>query len=319
MTEPLRPMSTGQLLDQTFALYRKNFFLFVGIASVGPAANMIFQLLTVGSNVGSPFSSNNRVAAAAVMAKFGLAMLLGYLIMLAGIAISHAAAVKAVAAVHLGQETSVIGAYKALWGHLWSLFRTCVLLLVWMVSWMVLGVVVITTIMIPISMGIAAGRMAGPTSPAFAVAATIVGFVIIALAFVGFIAIYVRYALAIQACVVENLGARASLKRSIFLSKGSRWRVLVIYLIFFLLAAILGVGLNVIAAGAGTILHNKIAAAVLIYLAGFIAGSLTGPLATIGLSLLYYDERVRKEAFDLQLMMSSLDAPALPGIAPAQI
>jgi hypothetical protein len=38
MAEPLRPMSTGQLLDHTFTLYRKNFLLFVGIATVGPAA-----------------------------------------------------------------------------------------------------------------------------------------------------------------------------------------------------------------------------------------------------------------------------------------
>jgi len=36
---------------------------------------------------------------------------------------------------------------------------------------------------------------------------------------------------------------------------------------------------------------------------------LTGPLATIGIALIYYDERVRKEAFDLQLMMASLDTP----------
>ena len=67
MTEPLRPMSTGQLLDHTFALYRKNFLLFVGIATVGPAANLIFQLLTVGRNVGSPFSASNRAAAAKAM------------------------------------------------------------------------------------------------------------------------------------------------------------------------------------------------------------------------------------------------------------
>lgn len=43
--------------------------------------------------------------------------------------------------------------------------------------------------------------------------------------------------------------------------------------------------------------------------AGFIAGVLTGPLATIAMSLVYYDERVRKEAFDLQLMMAALDGP----------
>jgi hypothetical protein len=32
-------------------------------------------------------------------------------------------------------------------------------------------------------------------------------------------------------------------------------------------------------------------------------------LMTIGFSLLYYDERVRKEAFDLQHMMATLDDP----------
>jgi hypothetical protein len=85
-----------------------------------------------------------------------------------------------------------------------------------------------------------------------------------------------------------------------------------------LLTLILGLGLNGIAAGVGTFLHNRIAAAVLVYLAGFIAGSITGPLATIGLSLLYYDERVRKEAFDLQWMLLSLDVPGAPSAAPAQ-
>jgi len=33
-----------------------------------------------------------------------------------------------------------------------------------------------------------------------------------------------------------------------------------------------------------------------------------GPLATIALTLIYYDERVRKEGFDLQLMMASLQS-----------
>jgi hypothetical protein len=41
-----------------------------------------------------------------------------------------------------------------------------------------------------------------------------------------------------------------------------------------------------------------------------------GPLVTIAFSLVYYDERVRKEAFDLQLMMTTLDVPGLQ-VAPA--
>jgi hypothetical protein len=48
----------------------------------------------------------------------------------------------------------------------------------------------------------------------------------------------------------------------------------------------------------------------------FISQSLVGPLATIAFSLVYYDERVRKEAFDLQLMMATLDG-AQPAAAPS--
>jgi hypothetical protein len=80
--------------------------------------------------------------------------------------------------------------------------------------------------------------------------------------------------------------------------------------VFVILAALLGAALGALAGGAGTLFSNVTARFVLIYLAGFISGALTGPLATIGIALVYYDERVRKEAFDLQLMMSSLDPPA---------
>ena len=48
----------------------------------------------------------------------------------------------------------------------------------------------------------------------------------------------------------------------------------------------------------------------------FISECLVGPLATIAFSLVYYDQRVRKEAFDLQLMMSTLDG-ATPAAAPS--
>jgi hypothetical protein len=318
MTEPLRPMSTGQLLDQTFALYRNNFWLFAGIATVGPAASVIFQLITVGANVTSPFGTRMApgtklgvgTGAAAVMS-----IVLGYGIMLAGIAISHAATVKAVAAVHLGRETSVIGAYKALWGRLLSLFGTCVLILLLIVA----AIIAVTIVLIPVFFGITAlSRSTRGSQAAGVFVGVIFVLLILGLMVAAITLVYVRYALAIQACMVENLGPIASLRRSAFLSKGGRWRVVVVYLIFALLAVILGLGFTELAKGVGGLLHNRIAAAVLVYAAGFIAGSVTGPLATIGLSLLYYDERVRKEAFDLQLMLASLDPPEATMPIPAQ-
>ena len=48
----------------------------------------------------------------------------------------------------------------------------------------------------------------------------------------------------------------------------------------------------------------------------FISGTLAVPLATISISLIYYDQRVRKEAFDLQYMMSTMGGDP-PQPAPA--
>jgi len=122
----------------------------------------------------------------------------------------------------------------------------------------------------------------------------------------------------VQACVVEDLGITASLRRSAVLSKGARSRVLTIYFVFVVLSFIIGLAIGALFGGIGVLFRNPLIAMISIYLGSFVSGSLTGPLATIGISLLYYDERVRKEAFDLQLMMSSLDAPAQPVIAPTQ-
>ena len=310
MAEPLRPMSTGQLLDHTFGLYRKNFLLFVGIATVGPAANLIFRLLTVGADVGAPLGSHRAATGAATLATTGLGVLVGYVIMLAGMALSHAATVKAVAAVYLGRETSVIGAYKALRGRIWSLFGTFGLIV------LIVGAALVAVIIVAVlvtTFGLVEITGAGTAGAVVRV------LVIAALAVAAFMAIYVRYALAIQACVVEGMGPRASLKRSVFLSNGARWRVVAVYLVFVLLAAILEAGLGGFLGYIGTLLHNRILAAMLIYIAAFIAGSITGPLATIGLSLLYYDERVRKEAFDLQLMLASLESPEMAIAIPAQV
>ncbi len=53
----------------------------------------------------------------------------------------------------------------------------------------------------------------------------------------------------------------------------------------------------------------------------FIATTLVTPISTIALTVFYYDLRVRKEAFDLQMMMTTVDNPgmvaATPGIPPA--
>jgi hypothetical protein len=309
MTEPLRPMSTSQLLDHTFTLYRKNFLLFVGIATVGPAAYLIFQVLTIGSMAVSARPSPT----AGDGVKFGVGMLAGLVVMLAGMAIANAATVKAVAAVHLGREMSIAGAYRALRGRVLRVLGVFVLVAV--ISGIAAGVIILVAVIIG-TVAVVGGAKAGTAGAAVGV---IIGLAAAVVGGIAAIAIYVRYSLAVQACVVEDLGITTSLKRSAVLSKGSRSRILTVYFVFGVLSYIVAFGLGLIAGAGGALLHNQILAMILIYVATFVAGSLTGPLATIGISLLYYDERIRKEAFDLQLMMSSLDAPGAPIAVPAQL
>jgi len=49
----------------------------------------------------------------------------------------------------------------------------------------------------------------------------------------------------------------------------------------------------------------------------FLSTSLVGALGTIAITLIYYDQRVRKEGFDLQLMMSTLEGGGQAAAAPA--
>ena len=145
--------------------------------------------------------------------------------------------------------------------------------------------------------------------------AVAVGFGSFLIVGISAIVVWTRYALAIACCVVEDLGVVKSIRRSASLSQGSRFRIFLIYIVFVILAVILGAVLGGIAGAAGTLFSNVAVRLILVYLASFIASLLTGPLATIGIALVYYDERVRKEAFDLHLMMSSLDSIASPSVA----
>lgn len=309
MVETLRPMSTGELMDRTLVLYKKNFRLFVGIASLGPATYLLFQLLTIGSASVQARTPNSVSPLSA--ASLGFGFIAGFLIMLGGMAVAQGATVRAVAAVHLGLPIRIMEAYKSLRGRIWRIIGVfvCMGLLATLAVLVAFLLIVVLMLMLRTLAIVDPGRGGQ-------VFALLLGFGTILMIAVSAMVVWVRYALAIACCVVENLGVIKSIKRSAKLSKGSRFRIFLIYIVFVLLAFILGAALGAVAGGVGSLMPNVTLRLILVYLAGFVASLLTGPLATIGIALVYYDERVRKEAFDLQFMMSSLDVPA-PIAAPA--
>ncbi len=136
--------------------------------------------------------------------------------------------------------------------------------------------------------------------------------------FVGFIAgmvwaviAYCRYALAVPACAIENLPVKYALIRGKFLSKGNLGRVFAVYF----LTAIITIAVKALlqapvymSAGFSfrTGLHLTPGLLAWTYGSEFISALIAGPIAAIAMALVYYDERVRKEAFDLQVMMESM-------------
>ncbi|HVG90042.1 MAG TPA: hypothetical protein VNB54_01010, partial [Alphaproteobacteria bacterium] len=67
--------------------------------------------------------------------------------------------------------------------------------------------------------------------------------------------------------------------------------------------------------------HSYLVSILLSNAGSFVASALAGPISTIAVALMYYDQRIRKEAFDLQWMMDSMEhssQPAAPEV-PATI
>jgi hypothetical protein len=146
---------------------------------------------------------------------------------------------------------------------------------------------------------------------------------VVVIALIGYVfSMVLRLSLAFPACVVEQIGARAAVKRSSILSKGTKGRIFVLFLLAAVLSWMLSMGvtlpLTIIIAllpGMSNPQHAPIAAiviAVIGYGAAFAVQALIGPVYGIALVLFYYDQRIRLEGFDIEWMMRQAGMVAAP-------
>lgn len=121
------------------------------------------------------------------------------------------------------------------------------------------------------------------------------------------------YAVVIPVVVIEGLGATASMERSKSLAQGHRGRVFLVLLVLWFLSILLGIG---VAIGAATVFGPaRLGQPQPLGAEAFqnLVGLLTAPLGTIAAVILYYDLRVRKEGFDLEMLSRAMAArPAIP-------
>lgn len=295
MTTALRPLNTGELLDRTFSIYRNNFVLFAGIAILVPALQLILNVARASAGM-IPRGLSTREDTINYFLGIGIALVIG----IVGGVLASAATVYAVSMVHLGKTTTITDSYRSI-----SRYFGRLLLLVVLISLVFLGISLL--VVVPVVLAVATPD----TASLFGILAVIGGLAAIVLV----VHFYARLSLSMASCVVEQVSATEAIRRSSFLSKGATGRIWLILILAGVINLALSFAVTVPLTALAVSTHMSLFMTVVLLSCGqLIATTLAAPIATISLVLVYYDQRVRKEAFDLQLMMESL-GQALPGQA----
>jgi hypothetical protein len=260
MPVTLQPLTTGQLLDRTFQLYRKNFVLFWGIAALPHILNMLMQVLVASLQIqasagGSASQVNNAILL--IVASIGT-----IIVYVCTIGLSQAATTLAVSDVYLERPVTIGSAYQRTWKYFLRYFG------------IIIGV------------------------------SLLVGIGIILLVIPG-IYFAITYALSITVSAIENVGFSKATSRSKELVKGNRSRVAIVSLLGFILAytVLFAIAIPASLLSAPLATTMPVVSVFINSLAQFLGSSLVAPITLIAFTLTYYDARVKKEAFDLHLLM----------------
>jgi hypothetical protein len=332
MNEPLHPSSLGpsslgEILDRTAHLYRSRFLVFFGISVVPTAVVLVplccifFLLAWLGSNKPNIAPRPEAALLAGIfLVVAGVVALAAYL----GVAaLAMAAMNHAVARAYLGEKTTIRDAYKAVWGRGWHYIGLLFL------EGMVIGVapMAVWIALLLLTGGVAAlaqrAGMGGIASGALF--GLVVVLVVVALV-TYFFWMLLRLSLAFPACVIERIGAVAALKRSSSLSKGTRGRIFLLYLLAAALTWLLSLGVTVPLAIVAALIpafsgvqHAQAAGMVMVFIiygGSFAVQALTKPIYGIALTLFYYDQRIRQEGFDIEWLMQRAGLVVQPAPAP---
>ncbi|MGA2809240.1 MAG: hypothetical protein ABSE87_14010 [Terracidiphilus sp.] len=319
MNEPLRPSNLGEILDRSLAFYRARFLVFFGIAVLPAGVVLAFAsaLFLFFAWLGSGAAGSVPPRAAQIFSWLIVAgiMLLALPICVAVSALGTAALNHAAARTYRDEKIAILAAckdaWKRGWRYLWLYFLQGLFAVV--APLVVFGGALLATTIASALRVSSADMLLGSVAIA---AGT--GFS------VWFLLALPRLWLAFPVCVVEQTTAWAALRRGYRLSKGTRGRLFVLWLLGAALSRLLTLALAIplmivveLIPGANTPQHQDLAGAVILFIlvASFFAvQALTRPVYAIALLLFYYDQRIRQEAFDIEWLMqrAGMEAEAKP-------
>jgi len=305
----LRPMSTAEILDRTFSLYRNNFLLFAGIAILPAALALILHLIGVATHI--TVRVPGRTALQAQLMFLGYEFMVIFVASVIGGGIATGATAFGVYHVNLEQRATIAGSYRKVMGSGLRVIAAAILVFLLMV---VIVVVVFFAYVYIVFMPLERSFTSGTATLFFVVGlATFLVFCLLWLYLSAF------FAFVIPALLLDNTTFWGAFRRSRFLAKGSTGRIFLVLLLTLLLTF----AFTSILRAPGLMLLSARRQAVWLQLwtnvAQFFSALLAGPIATIAVALIYIDQKVRKEAFDLQVMLDAIQesVPQPPPAPPA--
>jgi len=300
---PLRPLSLGDLYDAAFKIIRFNPKATVGSSVIVTAVAMTVPVvvtgilsLTVGVSLTSLDEQGGTPDAAELAGLAGAygALMIGGILQWLGMILVTGMNAHVASAAAIGHQLTLGEAWAATRGKRWRLVGMAVLLLV--LTLLMLFMVVLTIVVfvqtLPVPLAVLFGILVG------------IG------AIVGMCFVWVRvYYLAVPPLMLEPIGVFAALGRAWSLTRRQFWRTFGIALLTLLVAnfagGLLSAPISVIGqvvamadpGGSGffwLMVSNS--------LAQVLAAALVAPFVTTVTSLQYLDQRIRKEAYDVELM-----------------
>jgi hypothetical protein len=322
MNESLRPLTLAEILDRTAQLYRSRFLVFLGVSTIPAGTVFVFAVGAFAFTAWIGSNSRHGGSVGDVLVWIFLALLV-LLLVPVGLGVSAwggAAMSEASARTFLGDAITIRGAFKNTWKRGWRYAGLYTLqgLAVGGIPAVLFcgGVFALTALRV-------SGMAANDSSPLAG------GLVFLMLVVLGGFAVWMllRLCLAFPACVVEQTTATSALRRSVKLSEGTRGRIFVLYLLGLILNWALSWGITfvvliviaLIPALQGQKHSHFVGMFALFSMYGsyFIAKAVTKPMYGIAETVFYFDQRIRKEGFDIEWMMQQAGMMAQPPSVPA--
>lgn len=282
----LRPLGIGDIVDRVIGLYRSRPVLFLVVSAI-PYLVLAIALAVLGIGFAAPLA---RLVASpdpareldpaifGTLGTFGLAFAAVAIVLFS---IQSAALVHAVSERYLGRDASIAATLRV------GLRASLRLIGAGMLAFLAL-------ILAPMALVIAAALTQQGLVLALAGLAAVVLFTFL----------IASWMLVPVVATIERAGPVQALRRSWTLSKGARWRVLALLSLLLILQVILGVLFAFVFLGA--FITDPLVRTVVQQVANLVASVVWSPVQWGTFTLLYYDLRVRREAYDLTLAAEAL-------------